>query len=60
MKKLLNITRCGQCYFNYEEFDERSDAYKIYCIHPGVHQKEITTPLNTIPDWCELPDAEEK
>jgi len=69
MSKLLKITRCNQCYFTHkefderccfsrEEFDERLAKYRIYCIHPGVHKKEITTPLDTIPDWCELPDTD--
>jgi len=64
MKKLVEISSCKECpWVDRWECDMGNHidiGYNPYCLLDPKHKRRIRTPLETIPDWCELPDAREK
>jgi len=63
MKKLVEISSCEECpWVDRWECDTDNHVitgYEPYCCLLDPKRKRIiTTPLNTIPDWCELPDVD--
>jgi len=63
MKKLVEISSCEECpWVDRWECDTDNHVitgYEPYCCLLDPKRKRIiTTPLTTIPDWCELPDAD--